>query len=145
MDHRLLKWPHGRLRRSLSARRPSLLSQNNSSNNDEIAVHPYDEALAMAIGRHKAPLVLEDSEREAPEQLTRRRDSSQAVALRARIVLGCAEGQTNTEVARELAVGSPLASLISNCAHHQVPTARLGSYQNSILPHFFLSLLLPYC
>jgi len=62
----------------------------------------------MAIGRPKAPLLLEDSEREVLQRLIRRRNSSQAVALRARIVLSCAEGHTNTQVARELAVTQQL-------------------------------------
>ena len=56
-------------------------------------------------GRPKEPLVLTDEERVSLERLTRRRKSAQAIALRARIVLACAEGGvTNLAVAAELGV-----------------------------------------
>ncbi len=53
-------------------------------------------------GRPKQPLVLSDEERLTLERLTKRRKSAQAIALRARIVLGCATGRSNQEVAVEL-------------------------------------------
>jgi transposase len=55
-------------------------------------------------GRPKAPLVLTEAERQTLERWARRRTSAQAVALRARIVLGCAEGATNKAVAERLEI-----------------------------------------
>lgn len=53
----------------------------------------------MPMGRPKAELVLTAEERETLERWARRPKSSQALARRARIVLGCAEGCTNQQVA----------------------------------------------
>ncbi|AJY39098.1 helix-turn-helix domain protein [Burkholderia humptydooensis] len=50
-------------------------------------------------GRPKADLVLSESEREQLKALTMRRKTAQAMALRARIVLACAEGMDNKTVA----------------------------------------------
>ncbi len=50
-------------------------------------------------GRPKAVLVLSEQEREQLTRWSRRRTSSQALALRSRIVLGCAEGVSNKDVA----------------------------------------------
>jgi transposase len=50
-------------------------------------------------GRPKALLVLTDEEREQLGRWARRAKSSQALALRSRIVLGCGEGLSNKEVA----------------------------------------------
>ena len=50
-------------------------------------------------GRPKALLELSSEEREQLERWARRRKSSQALALRSRIVLGCAEGLANKVVA----------------------------------------------
>jgi transposase len=47
---------------------------------------------------------LSDEERAALEAWTRRRTSAAALSLRARIVLGCAGGEGNTEIARRLEV-----------------------------------------
>jgi transposase len=55
-------------------------------------------------GRPKAPLVLSDEERETLERWARRRTSAQALALRCRIILACAEGATSKEVAARLSV-----------------------------------------
>jgi transposase-like protein/transposase len=56
-------------------------------------------------GRHKAELVLTDDEREQLTRWSRRAKSAQALALRARIVLACAEpGVTNKQVAADLRV-----------------------------------------
>jgi transposase len=57
-------------------------------------------------GRPKAVLELTDAEREQLVRWERRRKSSQALALRSRIVLKCAEGRANTEVARECGVSA---------------------------------------
>src|SRR5579864_8396954 len=56
----------------------------------------------MAIGRPTKPLNLSSAEREKLTVLSRRPKSSQAVAMRARIVLGCDEGLSNGAVARKL-------------------------------------------
>jgi transposase len=55
-------------------------------------------------GRPKAVLELEDAEREQLTRWARRGTTAQALALRARIVLACAEGKENTQVAAELQV-----------------------------------------
>src|SRR2546430_5868899 len=56
-------------------------------------------------GRPKAALVLTDEEREQLTRWSRRAKSSQALALRAKIVLACAEpGVTNKQVAAQLRV-----------------------------------------
>ncbi len=53
-------------------------------------------------GRPKAELVLSTEERLALERLASRRKSAQAMAMRARVVLTCAKGGTNRDVARPL-------------------------------------------
>src|SRR5829696_1798312 len=58
-------------------------------------------------GRPKAPLILTDDERETLTRWSRRAKSSQALALRCRIVLACATGATNKQVAAELGVSLP--------------------------------------
>ena len=58
-------------------------------------------------GRPKAVLVLSDQERDTLVSWSRRRKSAQALALRCRIVLLCADGLSNTEVADALAVSRP--------------------------------------
>src|SRR5436853_21592 len=58
----------------------------------------------MRTGRPKAPLMLTDDERETLEQWVRRPKTAQALAQRARIVLLCAAGGTNGDVAATLAV-----------------------------------------
>jgi transposase len=55
-------------------------------------------------GRPKAELQLSAEERLTLERLANRRKSAQAMALRARIVLCCAKGLTNADVASELGV-----------------------------------------
>jgi len=57
-----------------------------------------------AKGRPKALLVLTDEERQTLERWARRPKSAQALALRCRIVLVCATGATNREVAAEVGV-----------------------------------------
>ena len=51
-----------------------------------------------------AEVLLTDVERETLLRWSRRAKSSQALALRSRIVLGCAEGKANKQVAAELGV-----------------------------------------
>ena len=55
-------------------------------------------------GRPKAPLVLTDQERQTLQRWARRRTSAPALALRARIVLACAEGASNVAVAEQLGI-----------------------------------------
>src|SRR5258705_2635513 len=55
-------------------------------------------------GRPKAELVLSDGERDTLSRWTRRAKTSQALALRARIVLACAEGSTKKDVAARLGI-----------------------------------------
>ncbi len=55
-------------------------------------------------GRPVAAVVLTDEERDTFTRWSRRAKSSQALAQRCRIVLGCAEGKSNTEVAEELGI-----------------------------------------
>jgi transposase len=55
-------------------------------------------------GRRLAPLLLSDEERSELTALTARRKTAQALALRARIVLACADGSENKEVAAGLHV-----------------------------------------
>lgn len=55
-------------------------------------------------GRQLAPLILSDEERAELKALASRRKTAQALALRARIVLACAEGAQNKEVAAKLGV-----------------------------------------
>src|ERR1017187_10596854 len=56
------------------------------------------------MGRPMAELVLSGDERATLVRWSRRAKSSQALAQRCRIVLGCADGKTNREVAAELGV-----------------------------------------
>lgn len=55
-------------------------------------------------GRPTVEIVLSTEEREALQRWARRHTSSQALALRSRIVLACAEGRSNSEVAAALGV-----------------------------------------
>ena len=56
----------------------------------------------MRTGRPIPPLTLSDHERETLERWARRPTTARALAERARLVLGCAGGKSNTLVAREL-------------------------------------------
>jgi transposase len=58
-------------------------------------------------GRPKAPLTLTEDERQTLGRWSRRAKSSQALALRCRIVLACATGATNKQVAADLGVSLP--------------------------------------
>ena len=61
-------------------------------------------------GRPKAGLALTDAEREQLSRWARRAKTSQALALRAKIVLACAGGQDNKAVAAELRVGEHMVA-----------------------------------
>jgi transposase len=60
----------------------------------------------MRTGRPKVALVITDDEREELVRLTKRARVDRHVALRARIILACAEVSSNVEVARLLRVSS---------------------------------------
>jgi transposase len=55
-------------------------------------------------GRPKAPLILTKEERQTLQRWARRARTAQALALRAKIVLACAEGATNQAVAERLGI-----------------------------------------
>jgi transposase len=59
---------------------------------------------AAPIGRPKAELVLEEAERAQLIRWARRAKTAQYLAMRAKIVLACAEGGTNKQVASDLGV-----------------------------------------
>ncbi len=66
----------------------------------------------MAIGRPTKPLNVTPNEKEKLALLARRPKTAQALAMRARIVLGCDDGLTNGEVAKRLRVtGATVSSL----------------------------------
>ena len=54
----------------------------------------------MRTGRPLADLILSPSEQETLERWARRPKTAQALAFRARVILACAAGRTNTQVAR---------------------------------------------
>jgi len=56
----------------------------------------------MSLGRPKTPLTLTDEEQAKLRSWANRPTAAQRLALRARIVLACAEGHTNADVARRL-------------------------------------------
>jgi transposase len=62
---------------------------------------------ARRRGPPLAPLVLSAQERSTLQRWAKRPSSAQALALRCRIVLACAEGASNSQVARQLGVARP--------------------------------------
>ncbi len=58
----------------------------------------------MRTGRPKKPMTITEAQRATLLRWTRRAKTAQHLALRARIVLACAEGHANTAVARQLRV-----------------------------------------
>ncbi|HEY4176756.1 MAG TPA: IS630 family transposase [Kofleriaceae bacterium] len=58
----------------------------------------------MGASKRAVRIVLTEEEREILENYTRRRTTAQALALRARIILRCAEGGENTEISVELKI-----------------------------------------
>src|SRR5260370_27665299 len=59
---------------------------------------------AAPVGRRKAQLVLDEAERAQLIRWARRAKTAQYLAMRAKIVLRCAEGGTNKEAAADLGV-----------------------------------------
>jgi len=66
--------------------------------------HEDTASFGMRLGRPKRELALSEDESRELQLLARRPKSAQALALRARIVLACAEGRGNREVAALLRV-----------------------------------------
>ena len=62
------------------------------------------------MGRPKAEIVLNESERKQLEAWTRRRKTAQALALRSRIILECATGVDSKVVAQRLSVSQQMVS-----------------------------------
>jgi hypothetical protein len=74
----------------------------------------------MARGPKPVPITLSKEERAALEGLVRRRRTGQDVAMRARIVLACADPQaSNTGISARLAVSRSCSTM--------PPATRLGS------------------
>jgi transposase len=73
----------------------------------------------MRTGRPKAVLVVSEEERQQLEQWARRRKSAQALALRSRIILACAGGRSNREVAAE----------------HRVTHQMVGKWRSRFIAH----------
>jgi FixJ family two-component response regulator len=69
-------------------------------------------------GRPKAPLVLTEDERRTLSAWTRKAKTAQRLAMRARIILRCAEGLTNRAVAAELGIGSDVVSKWRGAIRH---------------------------
>ncbi len=63
----------------------------------------------MRTGRPKPLLQLTEEEQSTLERYVRRLKTAQHLAMRARIVLRCADGLTNTAVAEELGISKPTA------------------------------------
>ncbi len=70
----------------------------------DIEVHRLMLAGMTRTGRPKAGLTLTEDERATLERWARRATSAQALAQRCRIVLACADGKDNKEVAADLRV-----------------------------------------
>jgi hypothetical protein len=58
----------------------------------------------MRTGRPIPPLTLTDQERQTLQSWVRRPKSAQVLALRSRMILLCADGNTNTRVAQQIHV-----------------------------------------
>src|SRR5689334_9533829 len=56
----------------------------------------------MRTGRPKKPLEIAEEDRDKLRMIALRPKSAQAMAMRARIILGCGQGMSNSEVARKL-------------------------------------------
>jgi hypothetical protein len=82
-------------------------------------------------GRPTEAIVLSDDERETLERWARRPKSANALATRCRIVLACADGTTNREVAGRLGVhqrvwNGRLVPHLAWVAHDEVDRATYG-------------------
>ena len=69
-------------------------------------------------GRPKAELILTDGERATLQRWARRPKSAQALALRAKIVLACAEGKDNKDGGRAAAGPSGHGGQVAVAVHH---------------------------
>jgi putative transposase len=65
----------------------------------------------MTLGRPLAPLTLSESEREELLGMMRSRSMPQSLAMRARIVLGAADGESNLEIAERLGLSQPTVGI----------------------------------
>lgn len=61
----------------------------------------------MSRGRPVATIMLNDQEKTKLQELARRGKTSQAMALRCRVILECAKGQSNQQVSARLKLSSP--------------------------------------
>ena len=61
----------------------------------------------MRLGRPIPELILSAEEQEMLERWARRPNSAQALALRARVILACAAGKTNTQVSTKMRLSKP--------------------------------------
>ena len=68
----------------------------------------------MRTGRPKKPLEIGDADREKLSMIARRPKSAQAMAMRARIVLRCGQGMSNSEVARKLHITAASCSFAAS-------------------------------
>jgi hypothetical protein len=75
----------------------------------------------MSIGRPKATLVVSDEDRATLMRWTAWQKTSQALALRARIVLESSTRVTNTQVAARLGVTKPTVGRWPEPLHRQGP------------------------
>ena len=118
----LVRWSRGSSRAALRAR-IVLACAEPGAVNEQVAAHLGVSSLTVGkwrrqfaaaglagladaerAGRPKAGLELTDAERDQLVRWTRRAKSAQALALRAKIVLACADGRSNKQVAAELRV-----------------------------------------
>lgn len=82
-------------------------------------------------GRPKAELVLSDDERAALEGWVRRRSTPQAWALRCRIILACAAGATNKDVAvrsGRVACGGAVAGSVRGALNRRAGCHAVGRW-----------------
>src|SRR5579872_5481925 len=63
--------------------------------------HDLTPDLGTRTGRPQKPLVIVDADRDKLSMVARWPTSTQAAAMRARIVLSCREGMSNSELARQ--------------------------------------------
>src|SRR3546814_37317 len=76
-------------------------------------------------GRYLPALEISEAERAEPMSLASRRTTAQGLALRARIILGCAAGEQNKVVAAQLGVGETLVGKWRRrCAEHRLEGLR---------------------
>src|ERR1019366_2320545 len=80
----------------------------------------------MTLGRPITPLQLSQEERETLERWVRRPSSAQALSLWARIILICAQGKTNTEVAQQMRLAKPTVARFPACCVARALAGRLA-------------------